>query len=558
MPAKWLKLQNSRFGGEILVSTALAPLSDDAGGDGVAAAVGSPSHLQGRSASHASPHRQAAQSKPHARQQGVATAAAPSSNASVLAEPDGEYLRLGPSGGADVFVISVFLRAAFNLTDVVAMTLGPKSTAPALYDRGFWLSYSLFGVVVRTDVFHDLAQPDFPPIRDSFRIKSCVADLAAFVAQQQSLHVYLCTYDHVLAGVEVPLASMRESELFRTCGSSAAPTRLAVGMRALVDGNFAFPSVAESSAFIDACVTLECVETAASGAVGPTLASHGLETMTNSVQSEDTAHELKDAGRPDAQQDAREHHIEEEAGDTAAKTHATMTLRVSLVQVRLSSRAVAHLAGEEGVTLELGVNAATATGAVRFCAFTKTHVMGDNDALVLRVPSLRLEDLARAQLTVRCVSSESQRMVGNAQGASLAQALESLDNDGSQTMAMPASRPLDVPIFSKGGRECIGVCSLHVALRDDSNDADNEDELHASEALCPFSLPQALAAPSSEPLHIYRVFLQLQSLRDFKEPQDFAAIAYENPFTSRGRGAYVRVWIYREASQGHSLTHGCL
>lgn len=426
---------------------------------------------------------------------------------------DGEHLRLGSRGGADTFVISVLLQAAVNVSLVVEVTLGSRHTAlPELYARGFWLSYSLFDVVVRTDVFHDLEVSEFPPIRDSFRVLSCVADLADFFAQQ-SLAVYLCTYGRVLAGVEIPLSALLAGELFTRRRQQQRPV---VGSQASIEGSFVFPSAANSS-FIDASVAVECV--------GTTAASTGGDVGAPAAVQAPPAPALH-------QEEEREEKREPEPISASQKIHdqpdtrKALTARISVDHIRISSTAVERWPSGEGISLELsaGASRATAAGVVRFRAFTKNHAIGDCDTLVVRLENSSLQDLQQARVSVCCISADSQRELGASQSAPL------FNRDLEQDKIKDApSWTLELPIYSATGDERIGACILRVDMCDSGDDDDAvENEPQPLAQLSPRST-------GDRDVHVYRVFLQLKALREFEHAQELS-ILYQNPFTGKGKG----------------------
>jgi hypothetical protein len=127
-----------------------------------------------------------------------------------------EYLVIGHPAEEchDIFVLSIVIESAHHMQTMVEKLL--KKCTPhelqAILHGGFWLSYSLFDVVVQTDVFTSLENAIFPIIRDSFRLKSSTVHLAAFFQSTRTLPIFLCTVDRILARVEVPLTSFLHVE----------------------------------------------------------------------------------------------------------------------------------------------------------------------------------------------------------------------------------------------------------------------------------------------------------------------------------------------------------
>eukprot|EP00644_Phytophthora_capsici_P000312 jgi/Phyca11/540143/estExt2_Genewise1Plus.C_PHYCAscaffold_40548 len=213
LPERWLKLQNSPFGGEILIASSFSPVdllhesSMVTGNNGQAVPV-------------------------------------------VVSGESGDYLRIGDSG-QDIFVLSVFIESAFNLLQVVEASMGEMNQDT---DKiGFWLSYSLFDVVVQTDVFYNLNAAEFSPIRDSFRVKSSVKDLAHCLDVLGSITMYMCTENRVLAGVEIPLRPLLSKGIFSVSKHEPKPVSATA-----IDGTFSFPDFDDS--VISVSVAVELVE----------------------------------------------------------------------------------------------------------------------------------------------------------------------------------------------------------------------------------------------------------------------------------------------------------
>uniref|UniRef100_K3WBB9 DUF3668 domain-containing protein n=1 Tax=Globisporangium ultimum (strain ATCC 200006 / CBS 805.95 / DAOM BR144) TaxID=431595 RepID=K3WBB9_GLOUD len=326
LPEKWFKLQNSPFGGEILISTRFAPFGHES------VSMLSPAKASDGLQSHNFDHRRR-QFTPSGKRASIPS----QKNVPVVAMEDGEFLRLGSRRGADVFVISVSLQVAYNLVEVVETTLGPRKMAPDDHKAGFWLSYSLFDVVVRTDVFHNLDTSEFPPIRDSFRVMSCIEDLHDWCQQQQTLPIYLCTYNRVLGGVEIPFSTVLEGEMFALALKTNKPI---AGTQAVADGNFPFPST--NGPFIDASVSIQCVRTARSPKPVPTL-------FSNIVQPTEPM-SVSDPAQTETGGDAND--LEEKPGADGQLIPTTVGISVYLDQIQLSNDAVSQFVGEEGISLE--------------------------------------------------------------------------------------------------------------------------------------------------------------------------------------------------------------
>lgn len=112
-----------------------------------------------------------------------------------------DFLKIGESGDT-IFVVAISIGGCEDLAKFVHNRL---SNAQDYYDAGFWFSYTFLDVVVQTDIFHDPAMPDYAPIRDHFRVKSCANDLKEFFQNTRSLHVFLCTSHRIIGSIDIPL-----------------------------------------------------------------------------------------------------------------------------------------------------------------------------------------------------------------------------------------------------------------------------------------------------------------------------------------------------------------
>ncbi|KAE9361838.1 hypothetical protein PF008_g652 [Phytophthora fragariae] len=238
LPERWLKLQNSPFGGEVLISSTFSP--------GMISPVNASSKSSKKKlfrSRRQQPNRAAANR----------TGTVPTASTGIPGE-NGEYLQIGDSNGQEIFVLSVFIQTALNLSKVVEAAIDEDREE---FERtGFWLSYSLFDVVVQTDVFYNLSVAEFSPIRDSFRVKSSLRELALCIENLACLTVFMCTENRVLAGVEVPLLPLLSEEIFSK--SDGDDNELNPGDTAGIEGTFSFPDFDE--AVVTASVAVEFVE----------------------------------------------------------------------------------------------------------------------------------------------------------------------------------------------------------------------------------------------------------------------------------------------------------
>ncbi|ETV73224.1 hypothetical protein H257_12026 [Aphanomyces astaci] len=123
-----------------------------------------------------------------------------------------------------IYVLSIVVEGATHMGPMVEALL--KRCSPlelhAILAKGFWLSYSIFDVVVQTDVFHTLDVAGFDVIRDSFRLKSSLPALAALFTDMAVLPMFLCTVDRILCRTEIPVANwLPSTDLGRLAASSS-------------------------------------------------------------------------------------------------------------------------------------------------------------------------------------------------------------------------------------------------------------------------------------------------------------------------------------------------
>ncbi|RLN95482.1 hypothetical protein BBJ28_00024934, partial [Nothophytophthora sp. Chile5] len=396
LPERWLKLQNSPFGGEIQISTAFSPVEVSPSKEATALA-GVPA---------------CDEEKVSSTRQMENTARKPSSMGvipTVMTGEVGEYLRIGDSNGTDVFVISVFVRTALNLVEMVQAAMGARREA--VHGTGFWLSYSFFDVVVQTDVFFDLEVAEFPPIRDSFRVQSCVQDLKLFLEGLGNLTVFLCTENKVLAGVEIPLRDLLEKELFSAqTADSRGPKP---GEAAMTDGSFSFPdfenTVVTASVGVEFVqsqeATLDTINRDSELVVEPATVVIGAGQVNNKL-----AIQAQNDGKAD----------DEGVGERVAFT---------LDHLRLSNAVLAPFAGQEGVAIELSVGDREVANGVMPCAFLKRQTLATNPSVQVCLENTSKQNMLSQSVHVRCFSSTSKHVIASSP-SSATHATMIQDDDG--------------------------------------------------------------------------------------------------------------------------------
>ncbi|CAM9355311.1 unnamed protein product [Ectocarpus fasciculatus] len=147
--------------------------------------------------------------------------APPLVTSTVDAVSDLDALPVGP--GADgqdarTFSLAISVKGAAGLSGVAAAVAGGGGGDGDGGAPGFWLSYSIFGVVVQTDRFESLGPP--PPgggavleaMMDSFRLRATLQGLCHFLAEAPPLQVYLCTEGRILAHADMDMSLLLPRE----------------------------------------------------------------------------------------------------------------------------------------------------------------------------------------------------------------------------------------------------------------------------------------------------------------------------------------------------------
>lgn len=407
---------------------------------------------------------------------------------------NGDYLRLGKRNGTDIFIISVFVQSAFNLAEVVENAIGTRKQNADIYMAGFWLSYSLFEVVVQTDVFHNLEVAEFAPIRDNFRVLSCLEDLQEFFqSQQESLTMYLCTENRVLADVEIPTSSLLAHEFF---SSSVEATQV---QEASMEGTFAF--VDTSNAVVAVTVSIE--------------------SAPHQSMAIESTEETKEDGKESQVRPALD---EENQGSELAAPEASKSARASIAfkldHIRLRNKSLLSIAGKEEVLLELSAGTSSCTDAIAFCAFMEEHVVGENET-IKTVAEISESELHSLPIQVRCFLAATNATIA-VYSADLQQAgITSLEE-------CISGLSLDVPLLGHGDEQ-LGECRLRIEEKLDEGGEINETP-----------------SPTQEgDVHVYRIFVNLKSIRDVQNTPREVLLTYENPFNGKGKGTNdMVVWSF--------------
>lgn len=137
--------------------------------------------------------------------------------AAVMPPADDSCISIGTRGN-QLYDLTITISGVRGLVASLGRAIGP-----------FWLSYKMFGVLVQTDAFPDTMAaegpaiglpPAFDPVQDTFTLRSCLPDLALFLAALPPVHVYLCAPGAALAVAELPLYRLLDA-----VPSAAMPVR---------------------------------------------------------------------------------------------------------------------------------------------------------------------------------------------------------------------------------------------------------------------------------------------------------------------------------------------
>jgi hypothetical protein len=404
----------------------------------------------------------------------------------VVSGETGEYLQIGDSGGQEIFVLSVFIQTALNFSRLVENSMG--ESREHLERIGFWLSYSLFDVVVQTDVFYDLNVAEFPPVRDSFRVKSSVEELALCIETLVSLTVFLCTENRVLAGVEIPLRPLLSNELFSGL-SKLRPTDAAE-----IEGRFSFPDF--DDAVIAASVGVEFV-----GSVQPSA-----ESSNRTLQAD----KLKEvAGSEERDPTPTEH--EATAGTIIGEHGEPMgeQMLFRLDNLRVKRQTLSPFEGKESISIQVAIGEKQVSGGLVFCAFTKHQAIATSPALGVVLEHLSSQRANNTPIRIRCLSTESNCLV--AVSADTTRVTQ--DNEG-----FPTS--ITLPMLSESS-QAIGECILSCARGSSAHQR----------------LGRELLSDTFGDRHHYRVCLKLKSVRDIEAAGGYC-LRFENPFLRSASRTY--------------------
>ncbi|EGZ28346.1 hypothetical protein PHYSODRAFT_552074 [Phytophthora sojae] len=450
LPERWLKLQNSPFGGEVLISSTFSPGTISPGSP-------RPTNRSGK---------------------------APTAS-TVVSGDNGEYLQIGDSDGQEIFVLSVFIQAALNLSKVVEAAI--NEDRDELERTGFWLSYSLFDVVVQTDVFYNLSVAEFSPIRDSFRVKSSLRDLALCIEDLACLTVFMCTENRVLAGVEIPLLPILSKELFSS--SDGKDHELNPGDTSEIEGTFSFPDFDE--AVVTASVTVEFVESEKSK----------FDTLQRPA---DMSPSKQLSGIKSTSRDTTEQSTFVNISGLPSEKSANEQILFKLDHLRLKSATLAPFTGAESILIEVAIGEQHSSGNLAFCAFTRHHAYATSPAVGVLLENVSSQTAVDTPIRIRCLLSDSDQLVANSSMGSISIAQ---DDEG-----YPKSIVLQ--IMNEASRlvgQCRLVCSRGSAARQ--------------------MLGRKLLDETSSEKHHYRICLRLKSVRDIELPGGYC-LRYQNPFLS--------------------------
>ncbi|KAG3017933.1 hypothetical protein PC121_g15692 [Phytophthora cactorum] len=465
LPERWLKLQNSPFGGEILISSTFLPVE----------------------LSSTQPAQSVKKSTTQTEDKGHANVPAETRKMTVnkaeavptvVSGENGEYLQIGDGSGPDIFELSVFIQAAFNLLKVVETSMGENRHE--LEQTGFWLSYSLFDVVVQTDIFHNLSVAEFSPIRDSFRVKTSLKDLTLCLEAVGNLSVFMCTENRVLAGVEIPLHQLLLNGFF-----AEGTNKPRLGDTVDIDGKFSFPDFED--AVISASVAVELVE-----------------SKDTRIQR-DRPENNKSGQNPEIEvlKQATTTHDDETIPAETCEVNAGDQVLFKLDHIRLKTLAISRFTGEENLCLEVVIGEQEVSGVLEFCSYTKQQAFATCVALGAVLENFSCQTALDTVIRIRCFASVSNNFV--ASSSESAKAIQ--DDEG-------YPRSIVFPMLNES-KQSVGQCTLTCT---------RGPEAHQQ-------LGRELLRDAIQEERYYRLCLKLKSVRDIEIPGGYS-LRYLNPFLS--------------------------
>ncbi|KAF1778938.1 protein of unknown function DUF3668 [Phytophthora cactorum] len=464
LPERWLKLQNSPFGGEILISSTFLPVE----------------------LSSTQPTQSVKKSTTQTEDKGHANVPAETRKVTVnkaeavptvVSGENAEYLQIGDGSGPDIFELSVFIQAAFNLLKVVETSMGENRQE--LEQTGFWLSYSLFDVVVQTDIFHNLSVAEFSPIRDSFRVKTSLKDLTLCLEALGTLSVFMCTKNRVLAGVEIPLHQLLLNGFF-----AEGTNKPRLGDTVDIDGKFSFPDFED--AVISASVAVELVE-------------------SKDTRIQRDRPENKSGQNPEIEvlKQATTTHDDETIPAETSEVNAGDQVLFKLDHIRLKTLAISRFTGEENLCLEVVIGEQQVSGVLEFCSYTKQQAFATCVALGAVLENFSCQTALDTVIRIRCFSSVSNNFV--ASSSESAKAIQ--DDEG-------YPRSIVFPMLNES-KQSVGQCTLTCTRGPDAHQ----------------QLGRELLRDAIQEERHYRLCLKLKSVRDIEIPGGYS-LRYLNPFLS--------------------------
>lgn len=475
LSSRWLKLQNAKYGGEIQIQTSLSPFASQP--------------VTNTNTKRQAAGRDVLSKKVDVRLCEVAstrTTENPSLvqllNHQIIIDDTGDFLQLGSRKGSDVFVVSVAINEARNLSTIVRQTLANRDQSEDVSAgySGFWLSYSLFDVVVQTDVFHNLDAAEFPAIRDCFRVQSCIEDLRAFIeASHGGLSVYLCTNNQLIAGATIPLSDLFRGDLF-----SGKKEFLKAGTITSVSGRYSF--LGSDSAHVLAAFSIELVNSS----------SPGLKRVNVLDEPEEA---IKDG------HSASTDNVILPTPILPIPSRQSTVFAFALAYLRLPNALLSPLIGIEGVLVHIATPEVTQINSLHFCGFEKEFTIATALQTEMK-ESVRTGRNSPAKVEVRIVSSITKRELASATvelSNLLTEAHASLRESFRSTHTIMIQdhegRPAGecVIILSKGAKP-----STHI----DANGKENEKEDH-----------------------LYRLSFQIKAVRDAINPGVYT-LKFQHPF----------------------------
>ncbi|CAF1011439.1 unnamed protein product [Rotaria sordida] len=117
----------------------------------------------------------------------------------ILLEDKGYYQLGSDVPSAEIFSLSITIRSAQNLTHLISSSINLNTQV------GYFFDYKLFDNKIKTEIFHNLIQPEFYPERASVRIRSSIQLLRSYLETYHPIEFNLWSENNIIGQTHIPL-----------------------------------------------------------------------------------------------------------------------------------------------------------------------------------------------------------------------------------------------------------------------------------------------------------------------------------------------------------------